>query len=60
MSRYSPERDQTLAQRLATPTTPALRRCWVCNLNKTMAGGKVDKRTRMWRCAACVQKGEQR
>lgn len=60
MNRFSSYRDHTLTPRLATPTSSALRRCWVCNLNKSTPGGKVDKRTRMWSCAACVQKAGQR
>lgn len=60
MNRYSAERDLTMTQPKSAPGLSTLRRCWVCNQNKTTPGGKVDKRTRMWRCAACVQKGEQR
>ena len=33
MNRYSSARDHTLTQRLATPTSSALRRCWACNQN---------------------------
>ena len=56
--RFSAERDLTMTQPKSAPGLSTLRRCWACNQNKTTPGGKVDKRTRMWRCAACVQKGE--
>ena len=56
--RFSAERDLTMTQPKSAPGLSALRRCWACNQNKGLAGGKLDKRTRLWRCAACVQKGE--
>ncbi len=57
MNRYSAERDLTMTQPKQAGGSLTLRRCWACNQNKTVAGGKLDKRTRLWRCAACVQKG---
>jgi hypothetical protein len=57
MNRYSAERDLTMAQPARGPGATPMRRCWACNQNKAQAGGKLDKRTRLWRCAACVQKG---
>jgi len=33
----------------------ALRMCSRCCLPKSTAGGKTNKRTRMWRCAGCKE-----
>jgi hypothetical protein len=55
MKRYSNFRDLTSKDNSPAPGTPVLRRCWACNINKETAGGRVDKRTRLWHCAACVQ-----
>ena len=54
MNRYSSEPDKT-AVGYAMPTGLTIRRtCWVCNKPKPSQGGMLDKRTRMWRCAACA------
>jgi hypothetical protein len=57
MNRYSAERDLTMTQPAKGPGSTPVRRCWACNQNRTTAGGQTNKRTRLWRCAACVQKG---
>ena len=58
MNRYSSARDLTASQPRKSPGVSALRRCWACNQNRSQAGGKLDTRTRLWRCAACAPKGE--
>lgn len=58
MNIYSPKRDLTMVQPKSAPNLCALRRCWACNQNKATLGGRLDKRTRLWRCAACVPKDE--
>lgn len=58
MNRYSPERDLTASLHKLATGVHALRRCWACNQNKATLGGRLDKRTRLWRCAACVPKDE--
>lgn len=55
MKRYSNFRDLTTKVNSPAPGASVLRRCWACNVNKATPGGRVDKRTRLWRCAACVQ-----
>jgi len=57
MSRYSTERDLTMTHPPKGPGMTPMRRCWACNQNKSPAGGQLNKRTRLWRCAACAQKG---
>lgn len=57
MGRYDSLPDLSM-QRTITGTGASLqRRCWVCNRNRALLGGQTDKRTRLWRCAECVQKG---
>lgn len=31
------------------------RNCFACKTNKAALGGRIDKRTRMWLCATCVE-----
>lgn len=55
MTRYHRDRDVTLVVRPAGPGMGFTRNCFGCKQNKIDRGGKTDKRTRMWHCAACIE-----
>lgn len=54
MNRYSNLKDNTMRQPSAGPGLSPTRLCWTCSKPKPDAGGRLDKRTRLWSCAACA------
>ena len=55
MNRYSNVKDNTLRQPGASPGISTSRMCWGCSKRVGPLGGKLNPRTRMWSCAACVK-----
>lgn len=55
MNRYSNVKDNTAKQAFGGTGASLRRLCWVCSKPKPDAGGKVDKRTGLWRCAGCAK-----
>ncbi len=50
---YNNEKDRTMTRGGGGPGMLMARHCWKCRLPKLQTGGGINKRTRMWECAAC-------
>ena len=46
--------DVTLKHYLTSSGVHYTRNCFTCSKHKNDRGGRIDKRTRMWSCEACV------
>lgn len=53
---YSNRKDNTMQRGYAGTGVAFGRMCSECNQRRQIAGGQTNKRTRMWRCAVCVEK----
>jgi len=53
---YTNNKDTSMQTGGAGPGLVYSRMCFECNQRKQVLGGKTDKRTRVWRCAGCIER----
>lgn len=54
ISNYGRNTDVSMRVRNAGAGMGFTRSCSSCSHNRVSLGGRLDKRTKMWRCAQCV------
>lgn len=51
---YIGVKDQTMEVRGAGHGVLYRKRCWVCSQHRSLVGGSLFTRLRLWRCAECT------